>query len=87
MAILHFDVVRETTVLHSQMYQRLRNQPLGVTPNLENGNASAYVSVNDNDNDECIEGVSDERQTTKKSRGKKKEKFSRRSFTFEETED
>jgi hypothetical protein len=68
------------------MYQRLRNQPLGVTPNLEDGNASANVSINDNDIDELIEGVSDERQANKKSRDKKKEKFSRRSFTFEETE-
>ena len=43
MAILHVDVVRETTVPHCQMYQRLRNQPLGVPPNLENGNASANL--------------------------------------------
>ena len=87
MAILHVDVVRETTVPHCQMYQRLRSQPLGVTSNLENGNASANVLMNDNDNDEFFGGVSDERQAKTKFRDKKKEKFSRRSFTYEETED
>ena len=83
--MLHVDVVRDTTVPHCQMFKRLRNQPLGVPSNLEDGNASANVSFNDNDNDEFIEGVSDEPQAKKKSRDKKKEKFSRRSFTFEET--
>ena len=43
------------------MHQRLRNQPLGVLPNLEEDNASTYVSINDNDNDEFSEGVFDER--------------------------
>jgi len=75
MAILHVDVVRETPVPHCQMYQRLRNQPLGVHPNLEDGNASANVSVNDNDIDEFIEGISDERPAKKKSKDKKKESF------------
>jgi len=74
MAILHVDVVRETTVPHCQMYQRLRNQPLGARPNLEDGNASANVSINDNDSDEFIEGT-------------KRKNFSRRSFTFEEMQD
>jgi len=57
------------------MYQRLRNQPLEVPPILEDGNASANVSINNNDNEEFIEGVSDERQAKKKSRDKKKEIF------------
>ena len=43
------------------MYQRLRNHPLGVHPNLEDDNAATNVSTNDNDNDEFSEGVSDER--------------------------
>jgi len=47
------------------MYQRLRNQPLGVPPNLEDGNASSNVSIKDNDIDEFSEGVSDERQAKK----------------------
>jgi hypothetical protein len=35
---------------------------LGSTRNLEDGNASTNVSISDNDNDELIEGVSDERR-------------------------
>ena len=46
-----------------------------VPPILEDGNASANVSINNNDNEEFIEGVSDERQAKKKSRDKKKEIF------------
>jgi hypothetical protein len=57
------------------MYQRLKNQPLGVPPNLEDGNASANVSIDDNDNGEFIEGVSEERQAKKKSREKRKRIF------------
>jgi hypothetical protein len=48
------------------MYQRLRIQPLGVPPKREDGNDSADVSISDNDSDEFIEGVSDERQAKKK---------------------
>jgi hypothetical protein len=33
---------------------------LGSIPNLEDDNASTNVSINDNDNDEFSEGVSDE---------------------------
>jgi hypothetical protein len=33
---------------------------LGSIPNLEDDNASTNVSINDNDNDEVSEGVSDE---------------------------
>jgi len=58
---------------------------LGSTPNLEDGNASTNVSIND-DNDESIEGVSDEHQV-KKSRDKEKDKLSGRSFIFGEKED
>jgi hypothetical protein len=47
------------------MYQRLRNQPLGVPQNLEDGNASTNVSINDNDMDGFNEGVSDEHQAKK----------------------
>jgi hypothetical protein len=35
---------------------------LGSTRKPEGGNASTCVSINDNDNDEFSEGVSDERQ-------------------------
>jgi len=35
---------------------------LDSTPNLKDGIASTNVSINDNDSDEFIEGVSDERQ-------------------------
>jgi hypothetical protein len=38
---------------------------LGVPPNLEDGNASTNVSINDNDNDEFSEGASDEHQVKK----------------------
>jgi len=38
---------------------------LGSTRNLEGGNASTDVSINDNDSDEFSEGVSDERQIKK----------------------
>jgi hypothetical protein len=66
MTILHDDVVLEKTV----MIQRptLSNVPAtgesacGSTHNLEDDNASTNVSVNDSDNDEFIEGVSDEHQ-------------------------
>jgi len=60
---------------HCQMYQRLRNQPLGVPPKREDGNASADISISDNGNDEFIEGVSDERQAKKKSRTKRMKNF------------
>ena len=54
------------------MYRRLRNQPLGVPPNLEDDIASTNVSINDNDNDEFSEGVSDERQAKKNLGAKRK---------------
>ena len=57
------------------------------TRNLEDGPASTNASINDNDNDEFSEGVSDERQIKKKSRDKEKDRLSRRSFTSEEKED
>ena len=38
---------------------------LGSTQNFEDGNASTNVSINDSDNDEFNEGVSDERQVKK----------------------
>jgi hypothetical protein len=63
---LHVDVVRETTAPHCQIYQRLRNQLVGLPPILEDGNVSANVSINNNDDDEFTEGVSDERQAKKK---------------------
>jgi hypothetical protein len=48
------------------MCQQLRNQPLGVPRILKViDNASTNVSINDNDNDEFIEGVSDEQQAKK----------------------
>ena len=37
----------------------------GSIPNLEDGNTSANVSIDDNDNGELSEGVSDERQVKK----------------------
>jgi len=37
----------------------------GSTPNLEDNNASKNVLIDDNDNDEFIEGVSDEQQANK----------------------
>jgi len=43
----------------------------GSTRNLEDGNASTSVTINDSDNDEFSEGVSDERQV-KKNRGTKR---------------
>jgi len=58
---------------------------LGNTRNFEDGNASTNIPINDSDNDEFSEGVSDERQ--EKSRDKDKDKLSRRSFTFGEKED
>jgi len=58
---------------------------LANTPSLEDINASTNVSINDNDKDESSEGVSAEGQV-KKSRDKKKDKLSRRSFTFGEME-
>jgi len=54
---------------------------LGSTRHFEDGNASTNISLNDNDNDEFTEGVSDERQV-KKNLGTKRHKFSRRSFMF-----
>ena len=70
MAIVHAVVVREKKIV---MIQRLTlsNVPaagesaFGGPPHLENDNAAANVSINDNDNDEFIEGVSDEQQTKK----------------------
>ena len=57
------------------MYQQLRNKPLGVPPNLKDGNASTNVSINDNDNDEFNEGVSDERQSKKNLGTKRKTEY------------
>jgi len=57
---------------------------LGNTPSLEDANVSTNVSINYNDKYEFSEGVSAERQVKKKSRYKKKDKLSRRSFTFGE---
>ena len=48
---------------------------LGSTPNLEDDNASTKVSINDNDNDEFSEGVSDERQAKKNLGTKRKINF------------
>jgi hypothetical protein len=45
---------------------------IGSTPNLEDGNASTNVSINDNDNDYFSDGVSDEHQV-KKNLGTKRE--------------
>ena len=63
------------------MYQRLRNQPLGIPPNIEEDNVAINVSIIDNDSDEFGEEFSDERQT-KKNLGTKKDKLSSRSLTF-----
>ena len=38
---------------------------IGITPNLEDDNASTNVSISDNDNDEFSEGVYDENQVKK----------------------
>ena len=45
--------------------QAAEESVLGSTRNLEDGNASTNVSINDNDNDEFVEGVFDERQIKK----------------------
>jgi len=45
---------------------------LGNTRNFEDGTASTNVWINDSDNNEFSEGVSDERQVKKKSRDKSK---------------
>jgi len=68
------------------MYQRLRNQPLGVPPYLEDGNASTNVSINDNNIDEFSEGVSDERQA-KKYLGTTKINFEEEALYLEKKED
>ena len=47
------------------MYQRLKDQPLGVPPNIEDDNASANVWTNDSGSDEFSEGISDEDQAQK----------------------
>ena len=55
----------------------LSNEPaafsvLASTPNLEDGNASTNVSINDNDNDESSERVPDEHQVKKNLGAKRK---------------
>jgi len=78
MAIIYSDVVRgeKKTVIIRQ--PTLSNVPaaevsaLGSTPNLEYDSASTNVSINDNDNDEFSEGVSDERQVNKNLETRKK---------------
>ena len=66
MAILHVDVVRENTVMIPRA--TLSNVPaaeesaLTSTPHLQCDNASTNVSINDTDNDQFSEGLSDERQ-------------------------
>ena len=81
MAILYGDVDREKTVIIPR--PTLSNVPaaeesaLGSTPHLENDNVSTNVSINDNDNDEFCEGVSDERQA-------EKNLGTRRKITFQE---
>jgi len=62
------------------MYQRLRNQPLGVTRNLEDDGASTNVLINDNNIDEFSEGVSDESQA-------KKYLGTKRKINFQEEDD
>ena len=65
------------------MYQRLRNQPvLGSTRNFEDGNASTNVPINDSDNDEFSEGVSDERRVKKNLGTERKINFQEESFTI-----
>jgi hypothetical protein len=59
---------------------------LGSTQNFEVVDASTNFPINDSDNDWFNEGGSDERQVKEKSRDKKKNKLSRRSFTFGEKE-
>jgi hypothetical protein len=67
------------------MYQRLRNRPLGVPPNIEdgNGNASTIVLINDHDSDEFSEGVSDKRQAKKNLGTKRKINFQEESLHLE----
>jgi len=56
---------------------------LGSTQNFEDGIASTNVSINDNDNDEFNEGVSDERQVKKSLRTKKKINFQEEALDLE----
>ena len=56
---------------------------LGSTRNLEDGNASTNVSINDNDNDEFVEGVFDERQVKKNLGTKRKINFQEEALHLE----
>ena len=64
------------------MYQQLRSV-LGSIRNLEDGNASINVSINDNDSDELIEGVSDELQVKKNLGTKSKINFEKEALHLE----
>ena len=56
---------------------------LGSTRNLEDGNAKTNVSINDKDNDEFSEGVSDERQVKKNLGTKRNMKFQEEALHLE----
>jgi hypothetical protein len=56
---------------------------LGSARNLEDGNATTNVSINDNDNDELSEGGSDERQVKKNLGTKRKIKFQDEALNLE----
>ena len=59
---------------------------LGSTLNLEDGNASTNVPMNDNDNDESSEGVSDERQVKENLGTKRQIKFQKEALHLETRE-
>ena len=68
----------------------LSNEPAassvpGSTPNLEDGNASTNVSINDNYNDESSEGVSDEHQVKKNLGTKRKINIQEEALYLEKT--
>jgi hypothetical protein len=91
MAILYSDVVREkkTAIIPRPTLSNVpaaEKSALGSTPNLEDDNASTNVSINDNNNDEFSEGVSDEGQV-KKNLGTRRKIKNSRSFTFAENGD
>ena len=69
MAILHVNIVRESTVMIPRAtlsdVTAAEGSALGSTPNIEDDNASTNDSINDNNSDEFSEGISDEDQAQK----------------------
>jgi len=68
MALLHYDVVHECwndPTFHTIKCTAAEESVLWSTRNFEDGIASTNIFINDNDNDEFSEGVSDERQVLK----------------------